>query len=173
LNSTFLLGDSTSIINDINNTLKMPSSTIYRLKHTQMGASLNELLDACTCLGTEALVEVHTVAELEKALELGATNIVATNWDRIENVLYPNQAKGLKGLIPDLIVAIGAGGVGTVQDAAELADMGYDAAVLGRGLAASADIERLISTIRSRESLPNLLTGAGMMAEELKRGEGD
>ena len=64
-------------------------------------------------------------------------------------------------------------GVGTVQDAAELADMGYDAAVLGRGLAASADIERLISTIRSRESLPNLLTGAGMMAEELKRGEGD
>lgn len=141
--------------------------------NSQMGASLNELLDACTCLGTEALVEVHTVAELEKALELGATNIVATNWDRIENVLYPNQAKGLKGLIPDLIVAIGAGGVGTVQDAAELADMGYDAAVLGRGLASSADIERLISTIRSRESLPNLLTGAGMMAEELKRGEGD
>jgi indole-3-glycerol phosphate synthase len=138
-----------------------------------MGASLNELLDACTCLGTEALVEVHTVAELEKALELGATNIVATNWDRIENALYPDQAKGLKGLIPDLIVAIGAGGVGTVQDAAELADMGYDAVVLGRGLAASADIERLISTIRSRESLPNLLTGAGMMAEELKRGGGE
>ena len=60
-------------------------------------------------MGIEALVEVHTVAELEKALELGATNIVATNWDRVENTLYPDQAKGLKYLIPDLIVAIGAG----------------------------------------------------------------
>lgn len=67
------------------------------------------MLDACSLLGTEALVEVHTVAELEKALELGATNIVATNWDRVENQLYPEQAKGLKSLIPDLIVAVAAG----------------------------------------------------------------
>lgn len=67
------------------------------------------MLDACSLLGTEALVEVHTVAELEKALELGATNIVATNWDRVENQLYPEQAKGLKFIIPDLIVAIAAG----------------------------------------------------------------
>jgi indole-3-glycerol phosphate synthase len=135
-----------------------------------MGASLSGLLDACTCLGLEALVEVHTVAELEKALELGATNIVATNWDRIENALYKDQAKGLKGMIPDLIVAICAGDVGTVDDAAELADMGYDAVILGRGLATSADITRLISSIRSRESMPSLLTGAGMMAEDLRRG---
>ena len=141
--------------------------------HTQqLGASLKELLDVCTCLGTEALVEVHTVAELDKALELGATNVVATNWDRIENALYSDQAKGLKPLIPDLIVAVAAGGVGTVRDAAELADMGYDAVVLGRGLAASPDIQRFIGTIRARESLPNLLTGAGMMAEEMKRGGG-
>ena len=76
---------------------------------TQLGASLQEMLDACSLLGTEALVEVHTVAELEKALELGATNIVATNWDRVENQLYPEQAKGLKFIIPDLIVAIAAG----------------------------------------------------------------
>ena len=75
----------------------------------QLGASMKELLDTCTYLGTEALVEVHTVAELEKALDLGATNIVATNWDRIENTLYPDQAKGLKYMIPDLIVSIAAG----------------------------------------------------------------
>ena len=65
------------------------------------------------------------------------------------------------------------GDIGTVKDAAELADMGYDAVVLGRGLAASPDIERLITTIRKRESLPSLLTGAGMMAEEMKRGGQD
>jgi len=67
------------------------------------------MLDACSLLGTEALVEVHTVNELEKALEVGATNIVATNWDRVENQLYPEQAKGLKFTIPDLIVAVAAG----------------------------------------------------------------
>lgn len=77
---------------------------------TQLGASLQEMLDVCSLLGTEALVEVHTPAELEKALEVGATNIVATNWDRVENQLYPEQAKGLKFAIPDLIVAVAAGG---------------------------------------------------------------
>lgn len=47
--------------------------------------------------------------------------------------------------------------------------MGYDAVVLGRGLASSPDIERLIRSIRTRESLPTLLTGAGFTAEEYKR----
>ena len=49
------------------------------------------------------------MAELEKALELGATNILATSWDRIENTLYPEQNKALKHMIPDLIVSIAAG----------------------------------------------------------------
>lgn len=48
-------------------------------------------------------------AFLWQALDLGATNILATNWDRIENELYPGQARSLKYLIPDLIVAIAAG----------------------------------------------------------------
>lgn len=61
------------------------------------------------------------------------------------------------------------GGIGTVKGAGELADMGYDAVILGRGLAASPDIERLINSIRTRESLPSMLTGAGYTAEELKR----
>jgi hypothetical protein len=59
-----------------------------------------------------------------------------------------------------------------VKGAGELADMGYDAVVLGRGLADSPDIERLIRSIRTRESLPSLLTGAGYTAEELKRQRG-
>lgn len=75
----------------------------------QLGGSMVELLDACTMLGLECVVEVHTVAELEKALELGATNILATNWDRIENELYADQARALRHMIPDLIVSIAAG----------------------------------------------------------------
>ena len=64
------------------------------------------------------------------------------------------------------------GGIGTVQGAGELADLGFDAVVLGRGLASSPDVERLIRSIRTRESLPSLLTGAGYTAEEYKKQKG-
>lgn len=138
------------------------------LMATLLGASLGELLDACTCLGCEALVEVHTPNELEAALVLGATNIVATSWDRVENRLYDDQAKGLRHLIPDLIVAIAAGGISSMEEAAQLGDLGYDAVVLGRGLAAAPDVGRFIGGVREREGMPQLLTGAGMRAAELK-----
>jgi hypothetical protein len=147
-------------------------------------------------------VEVHTPNELEAALVLGATNIVATSWDRVENRLYDDQAKGLRHLIPDLIVAIAAGepcravpcltrgawrgmcsrwqalskhtpslfagGICSMEEAAQLGDLGYDAVVLGRGLAAAPDVGRFIGGVREREGMPQLLTGAGVRAAELK-----
>jgi len=49
------------------------------------------LLDACTIMGTEALVEVHTPSELEYALSVKATNFLVNNWDRMSGILYPEQ----------------------------------------------------------------------------------
>ena len=56
-----------------------------------VGADLEMLLDACTIMGTEALVEVHTPSELEYALSVKATNFLVNNWDRMSGILYPDQ----------------------------------------------------------------------------------
>jgi len=56
------------------------------------GGDLETLLDACTIMGTEALVEVHTPNELEFALSRGATLFLINMWDRMTGKLHPDQA---------------------------------------------------------------------------------
>lgn len=56
-----------------------------------VGADLEVLLDACTIMGTEAIVEVHTPNELEFALSKGATIFLVNMWDRLTGELFPNQ----------------------------------------------------------------------------------
>lgn len=56
-----------------------------------VGADLEVLLDACTIMGTEALVEVHTPNELEFALSRGATLFLVNMWDRMSGSLFTEQ----------------------------------------------------------------------------------
>jgi indole-3-glycerol phosphate synthase len=58
-----------------------------------VGGDLEVLLDACTIMGTEALVEVHTPNELEYALSRGATTFLVNLWDRSSLKFYPNQVR--------------------------------------------------------------------------------
>jgi indole-3-glycerol phosphate synthase len=59
-----------------------------------VGADLEVLLDACTIMGTEALVEVHTPNELEFALSRGATMFLVNMWDRMSGKLFTDQVRG-------------------------------------------------------------------------------
>jgi indole-3-glycerol phosphate synthase len=59
-----------------------------------VGSDLEILLDACTVMGTEAIVEVHTPNELEFALSKGATIFLVNMWDRISGKLFPDQVYG-------------------------------------------------------------------------------
>ena len=61
-----------------------------------LGPRLEELLDACTVMGTEAVVEVHTPNECEHALELGAMALCLNNWDRVEGLWRANQAEAVQ-----------------------------------------------------------------------------
>lgn len=56
-----------------------------------VGGDLEVLLDACTIMGTEALVEVHTPNELEFALSKGATIFLVNMWDRMSGKLFTDQ----------------------------------------------------------------------------------
>jgi len=56
-----------------------------------IGADLEVLLDSCTIMGIEAVVEVHTQNELDHAISKGATIFLVNMWDRITGRLYPDQ----------------------------------------------------------------------------------
>ena len=114
-----------------------------------LGPRLEELLDACTVMGTEAVVEVHTPNECEHALELGAMALCLNNWDRVEGLWRANQAEAVHRLIPGNVVTVAAGGIGSSDEARRLHEAGFDAVVLGRALTAHPDPTRLADHIRA------------------------
>lgn len=56
-----------------------------------VGPSLEDLLNSCTIMGIEAIVEVHTPNELEFALDCGATIFLVNMWDRITGKHHPEN----------------------------------------------------------------------------------
>jgi len=135
---------------------------------TILGAGLEDLLDAVTIMGTEAIVEVHTPNELDYALELGANMIMVNNWDRLEGVLHRSQALALAREIPPHIVTIAAGGIFSPEQAFELADEGYDAVVLGRAISEHENIKKLINQIRGRKGVQRQYLGWGLKGDDFE-----
>lgn len=125
-------------------------------------------MNIVTMMGKEAIIECHTPNEIEYALNLGATIIMVTNWDRLTNTLHPDQASAVKHMIPAHIVSIASGGVTNHIQAAKLADEGYDAICVGEGLVHSTDIGQFVEHIRNRRGLPGQLRGWGVSAEDIE-----
>jgi indole-3-glycerol phosphate synthase len=119
-----------------------------------VGADLEPLLDACTLMGTEALVEVHTPNELEFALSKGATIFLVNQWDRMTGEYFPEQAKGLASMLPMNSVAVVGGNINSVEQAAEIGFYGYDGIVLGRALAELPDVKAFIDDIHDIRGPP-------------------
>jgi indole-3-glycerol phosphate synthase len=119
-----------------------------------VGQQLEELMNAATIMGTEAIVEVHTPNECQHALELGASIIMVNNWDRADGSWHPEQAAEVRGLIPDNVVTIATGGIGSSEQAALLADAGFDCVGLGRALAVHPEPKKLVQNIRAVEAMP-------------------
>jgi indole-3-glycerol phosphate synthase len=126
-----------------------------------VGSDLEVLLDACTIMGTEAVVEVHTPNELDFALSRGATIFLVNMWDRMTGQLFPDQAKGLASMLPMNAVSIAAGNICSLEHARELGYFGYDSVVLGRGITTLPDIKGFIDGVHEFQGPPRGLT-AGM-----------
>lgn len=109
-----------------------------------VGGDLETLLDACTIMGTEPIVEVHTPNELDFALSKGATIFLVNMWDRMSGRLFPDQAKGLASMLPVNSIAIAAGNIYTLEQVSELGFYGYDGVVLGRGILTVPDVKEFI-----------------------------
>ena len=87
-----------------------------------------------------ALIEVHTEAELARVLEL-KPRIVGVNNRNLQTfeVDFDNTAR-LRKLIPDDVVVVGESGLKTADDVKKMADIGVDAILVGETLVKSKDV---------------------------------
>jgi indole-3-glycerol phosphate synthase len=95
---------------------------------------LQELLELGRELGMEALVEVHTPSELDRALAVGARIIGVNNRDLHTLVVSTTISFELIERIPEECIAVSESGLGTHEDLVKLRNAGFDAFLIGEQL---------------------------------------
>jgi len=100
---------------------------------------LVELLAAAREIDLDALVEVHTEAELERALRAGATLIGVNNRNLHTFVTTLETAEGLAPKFPAAVHRVAESGISTAADVARLRAAGYETFLIGESLMRAGD----------------------------------
>jgi indole-3-glycerol phosphate synthase len=100
---------------------------------------LRALLLLTRSLGLEALVEVHTAAEMETALAGGARVIGINSRNLNTFEMFPDRALELAPLAPPEVILVAASGIKTRADLEPLMAVGIRAFLIGETLVRDAD----------------------------------
>jgi indole-3-glycerol phosphate synthase len=108
---------------------------------------LVELLRATRAASLDALVEVHTRAELDAALAAGATIVGINSRDLDTFRIDTAAAWRLLELVPPGLVAVAESGMASATDVSAAAAAGADAVLVGTALSAAADPSLLLAEL--------------------------
>lgn len=97
-------------------------------------SGLRELRTCAEELGMDALVEVHTESELERALGAGATLIGVNNRDLRTFEVSLDVSLRLAGRIPGEAIAVAESGIRAADDIRRLSGAGYRGFLVGESL---------------------------------------
>lgn len=111
---------------------------------TSLRTSLQSLISFSNALSLTPLVEVHTRAELGRALEAGAKVIGINNRDLHTFKVSLQTTLDLRPLIPAGIVVVAESGIKTMEDVTRLADAGVEAMLIGEGLVSVGNIAKKV-----------------------------
>lgn len=106
------------------------------------------LLETAAEAGLDALVEVHTEQEAERALGLGAGIVGVNNRDLSTFDVDLGTAERLAPMLSPVPVRIAESGIHTAEDAARMQRAGYQAVLVGESLVRSADPASLLGELR-------------------------
>lgn len=123
----------------IDQSAAMGASAILLIVRILEQPRLTALLRHATTRGLEVLVEVRDEAEVDRALEAGASVLGVNNRDLATLVVDPNRALRLRPRIPFGVVSVSESGVRTRDDVKRIEDAGFDAVLIGEALSRSAD----------------------------------
>ncbi|HXY25856.1 MAG TPA: indole-3-glycerol phosphate synthase TrpC [Candidatus Acidoferrum sp.] len=102
-------------------------------------AQLRDLIALGRELGMEPLVEVHTPAELERALSAGAKILGVNNRDLKTLAVHPETSFELICRIPEDRIAVSESGLRSYEDLVKLRAAGFDAFLIGTHLMLAPD----------------------------------
>jgi indole-3-glycerol phosphate synthase len=100
-------------------------------------------------LGLAALVEVHDEAELELAVQVGATLIGVNQRDLVSFEVDTARAERVRAAMPAGVLSVAESGISAPAEVARLADAGFDAVLVGESLVTAADPAGALCALRS------------------------
>ncbi len=109
---------------------------------------LKELLKTTDQAGLAALVEVHNPEEAQRAIEAGAQVIGVNNRDLRDFTVDLGTARRVAPYLSGASVRVAESGIHTPVQAAEMAEAGYDAVLVGEALVRSPNPGELVSKMR-------------------------
>ena len=108
---------------------------------------LGQLLGSASAFGLDALVEVHDEAELEEALEAGASIIGVNNRDLKTFEVNIETSVRLGERIPDEVLFVAESGIRQRADIERLSGAGANAFLIGERLVRAADPETALKEL--------------------------
>jgi indole-3-glycerol phosphate synthase len=111
--------------------------------------TLAGLVEVAAEVGVDAIVETHTVAEIERATAAGARIIGVNNRDLSTLVTDLSVAESAAEHLPSGVVTIAESGVADPAGAARMRRAGYDAILVGEALVRHHDPAVLVAALRS------------------------
>jgi indole-3-glycerol phosphate synthase len=99
-------------------------------------------------LGLGALVEVHDEAELDAAVDAGASVIGVNQRDLVTFEVDTRRAERVVAAMPGDVIRVAESGITGAGDARRLADAGFDAILVGELLVRSADPAAGVAALR-------------------------
>jgi indole-3-glycerol phosphate synthase len=108
---------------------------------------LRSLLASVRSAGLEALVEVHTRAELDRALASGAEIVGVNSRDLDSFRIDVSAAWELLAAVPGELVAVAESGMHGREDVERASAAGADAVLIGSALSAASDPARLLQEL--------------------------
>lgn len=106
--------------------------------------AIRALYDASIVAGLDALFEVHTLPELERALDFNPRIVGVNNRDLTRFVTDLAISEEIIPQIPDEIIKVSESGIFTVDDAARASECGADAVLVGEALMKAENVDALI-----------------------------
>jgi indole-3-glycerol phosphate synthase len=133
---------------DVVDTRLMGADAVLLIVAALSDSELGDFHTLAIELGLDALVEVHDEAELERAIAAGATMIGVNQRDLVTFEVDTDRAVRVAQSFPPGVVKVAESGIVGAEDAAMLAEAGYDAVLVGEALVTSGDAAAAVRSLR-------------------------
>ena len=108
---------------------------------------LERLYDTATLLGLDVLVEVHTLEELDRAMDCGARTIGINNRNLTTFEVDLHATEEISEEVPDEIILVSESGLKTNDDARRVFACGVNALLVGEALMRSGDVKAQVAAL--------------------------